>query len=332
MNHLKATGLVALALLVVVWSFTAQAQTAHAPALKAEVMVTSDIVRIGDLLDHAGDKASQALFRAPQLGATGTIQVHRITAALRAHGILVFDTRNVTEVLVSRASRIVSLQDLSRAVAEAAVKRYNLASAADVAVTFDSHLRPLQVEQDVADAPRIASIVFDANTGRFEAIVDMPGSLSLRRNPVRLTGAMLETAEVVTLARVVSRGETIRESDLVIERLPRSEVAADALQKIAQVANQAARRQLRAGQTLRTPDLMKPQIVSRDETVTIIYRTAGITLTARGKALSNGTEGELVSVLNPQSKRTVQATVTAPGVVTVGDPAPVTTAAVPQTR
>jgi flagella basal body P-ring formation protein FlgA len=332
MNHLKAIGLVALALLVVVWSFTAQAQTAPAPALKAEVMVTGDIVRIGDILDHAGDKASQAVFRAPALGATGTIQVHRITAALRAHGILVFDTRNVTEVLVSRISRTVSLQDLGRAVAEAAVKRYDLASAADVAVTFDSHLRPLQVEQDVADAPRITSIVFDANTGRFEAIVDMPGSLSLRRNPVRLTGAMLETAEVVTLARVITRGETIRESDLVIERLPRAEVAADALQRVAQVANQAARRQLRAGQTLRAPDLMKPQIVSRDETVTIIYRTAGITLTARGKALSNGTEGEIVSVLNPQSKRTVQATVTAPGVVTVSDPAPVATAAVPQTR
>jgi flagella basal body P-ring formation protein FlgA len=332
MKHLKAASLIALAFLIVVWSFTAQAQLAPPPALKAEVTVSGDIVRIGDILDHAGDKASQPIFRAPQLGATGTIQVHRITAALRAHGILVFDTRNVTEVLVSRAARVVSLQDLGRAIADAAAKRYDLASAADITVTFDSHQRPLQVEPDVADAPRITSIVFDANTGRFEAIVDMPGSLALRRNPLRFTGAMLETAEVVTLARVMPRGETIRESDLVIERLPRADVPGDALQKIEQVANQAARRQLRAGQTVRAADLMKPQIVTRDEAVTIIYRTAGITLTARGKALSNGAEGELVSVLNPQSKRTVQATVTAPGVVTVSDPAPVTTAAVPQTR
>ena len=306
---------------------------AHAtPALKAEITVSGDLVRIGDILENPGAKASEAIFKAPDLGASGTIQVHRVMEALRAHGIVVVDTRNLTEVLVSRASRSVTLSDLGRAVAEAAAKRYEIANASDLSVTFDRHINPMQVEPNVNEAPRVVSVAVDQRNNRFEAIVDMPGSIALRRNPVRLTGSLVETVEVVTLARAMPRGETIRESDIVIERLPRADVVTDAISKAEHVVNQAARRALRSGQTLRAADLMKPQIISRDDGVTIIFRTKSVTLTLRGKALGNGAEGEMISVLNPTSKRIVQATVTAPGVVTINEANPLTTAAVKENR
>lgn len=306
---------------------TALAQSAL-PALKAEVTIAGDLVRIGDILENAGARASQPIFKAPELGGHGTIQVHRVIEALRAHGILVVDTRNLTEVLVSRASRSVTLSDLGRAIAEAAAKRYEIANASDLSVTFDRHMNALQVEPNVNDAPRVVSIAVDQRNNRFEAIVDMPGSIVLRRAPARLTGTLIETVEVVTLARTIQRGETIRESDIVVERLPRADVQTDALTKIEHVVNQAARRSLRGGQTMRAADLMKPQIIARDDAVTILFRTATITLTLRGKAMGSGAEGETITVLNPQSKRLVQATITAPGVVTVTDANPLTTAAV----
>ncbi len=331
MKHMKAFILLAAAALVVVWSFTARAQSTI-PTLKAEVAVTSDLVRIGDILSNAGEHAGQPIFRAPELGSSGTIQVHRVMEALRAHGILVFDTKNLTEVLITRESRTVSLNDLSRAVAEAAGKRYEFSNIADLTVTFDSHMKPLQIEPSVTDAPKIGNVTYDSRTNRFEATIDMPGSMKLRRNPVRLTGTLVETTEVVTLARPISRSEIIRESDLVIERLARADIPTDALTKLEVVVNQAARRALRTGQTLRVADLMKPQIVTRDEGVTIVFRSGGITLTMRGKAMNNGAEGDSIPVLNPQSKRVVQATVTGPGVVTVSDFNPVTTAAINNNR
>jgi flagella basal body P-ring formation protein FlgA len=302
------------------------------PALRAEIIVTGDLVRVGDILDNAGAKANEPIFKAPELGSHGTIQVHRVMEALRAHGIVVFDTRNLTEVLVSRASRSVTLSDLGRVIAEAAAKRYEIANASDLSVTFDRTMNALQVEPNLNDAPRVVSIVVDQRNNRFEAIVDMPGSHVLRRAPARFTGTLIETTEVVTLARAIPRGETIRESDIVLERLPRADVQTDALAKTEYVVNQAARRALRAGQTMRAADLMKPQIIARDDAVTIIFKTAAITLTLRGKAMGNGAEGESITVLNPQSKRLVQATVTAPGVVTVTEANPVTTASVNNTN
>jgi flagella basal body P-ring formation protein FlgA len=78
-----------------------------------------------------------------------------------------------------------------------------------------------------------------------------------------------------------------------------------------------ARRQLRAGQALRVTDLAKPDLVTRDQNVTLIYESSGLYLTIRGKALEGGTEGDVVNVLNLQSKRTVSGVVVGRGQVSV---------------
>jgi len=74
---------------------------------------------------------------------------------------------------------------------------------------------------------------------------------------------------------------------------------------------------MRAGQALKVADLVKPDLVQRDQSVTLIYQTAGLYLTTRGKAVDNGTEGDVVNVLNLQSKRTVSGVVTGRGQVTI---------------
>src|SRR5438270_12377893 len=78
-----------------------------------------------------------------------------------------------------------------------------------------------------------------------------------------------------------------------------------------------ARRQLRSGQAVRVTDLAKPDLVVRDQNVTLIYESGGLYLTIRGKALEGGTEGDAVNVLNLQSKRTVSGIVVGRGQVSV---------------
>ena len=73
---------------------------------------------------------------------------------------------------------------------------------------------------------------------------------------------------------------------------------------------------------------MKPQIVQRNEAVTIMYEVPGIRLTVRGKALEAGALGDIISVLNIQSNRTVQGTVSGPGRVTMAATTPFVAAAV----
>jgi flagella basal body P-ring formation protein FlgA len=74
---------------------------------------------------------------------------------------------------------------------------------------------------------------------------------------------------------------------------------------------------MRAGAPIRLADVTKPDLVPRDQNVTIIYQVPGLYLTTRGKAVDNGTEGDTVTVLNVQTKRTLSGIVTGRGQVTV---------------
>jgi flagella basal body P-ring formation protein FlgA len=75
------------------------------------------------------------------------------------------------------------------------------------------------------------------------------------------------------------------------------------------------RRVLRAGLSMRNDDVRAPILVNKGTTVTMVFDAPGITLTATGKAMSEGGLGETVTVQNPASYRQISAVVTGPGTV-----------------
>jgi flagella basal body P-ring formation protein FlgA len=298
----------------------AKAQTTAAlehPVLRSQATITEDVVRIGDLVDHAGIVAKVAIFRAPDLGTTGTVPAERVVEAVRAHAIVGLDTAGISEVTVTRASRAFQPSAIEAILAQAISAQYAFGPAKDIVLNFDRELRAVHAEPGSKGEPRIARVSFDARSGRFDATLDIPG-----QNALRLTGRAVATIEVVTLARAVGRGETLKHADLVVERRPRTQPGTGFVSGIDQAAGLAARNALQTGAALRTADLMKPEIVQRNEVVTLIYEVPGITLTVRGKALDGGTEGDTIAVMNEQSKRMVQGTVIGPGRVYVGNATP----------
>jgi len=66
----------------------------YAPTwLKPQATVSSDIVRIGDLVENAGAAANTPIFRAPDLGQTGAVPVGAVLDAVRPHGLVSVDAR-----------------------------------------------------------------------------------------------------------------------------------------------------------------------------------------------------------------------------------------------
>lgn len=308
----------ALFLLVALLVSLAAAANAQIAALKPQANVSSDVVRLGDLIENAGPASAIPVFHAPEFGASGTIQAHRIIDAARANGLHLIDTRGLNEVVVNRAGRTIPVADIERAIAEAAVKQIGRGDAKNFSANFSNAMRPVLIEATASETPRITQFSYDARTQRFSGQIEVADSAILRRTPLRVSGTLVETIEAVTVVRSVERGEILRDSDVSVERRPRAEAGSDVISAQEGVVGQAAKRQLRQGQVLRAPDLMKPDIVARNETVTILFDNGGISLTAKGKALAAGAEGDTISVLNPQSKRVLQGTIDRPGVVIVG--------------
>ena len=129
--------------------------------------------------------------------------------------------------------------------------------------------------------------------------------------------------------RTITRGEIVKAADLAVERRPKTEVTVDVVGANGEAVGRAARQVLRQGQPMRRSDLVKPELIKRDDNVTFVYVVPGITLTTRGKALEAGAEGDVINVLNTQTKRTLQGVVTGPGRVDIAPPVLRSAAATP---
>jgi flagella basal body P-ring formation protein FlgA len=319
LSPLLATALIAATSTIAV----AQAQETFAsrnaiaaPALRADVQVAGDLVRIGDIVDNAGSAGQIAIYRAPDLGATGSLPVSQVLNSLRAHQVIGVDTRGLKEISVTRLARALEGKDIEQQIARALERRNGLGDAANLSLTFDRDPGDVRLDAGFSGTLQPTIVRYDNRNGRFDITFEIGNENGAAAAKLRFTGTAIETVEATVLARNVERNEILKSSDLMVERRPKAEVGSDPAVRDRAVGMQA-RRQLRAGQAVKTADLIKPDLVQRDQSVTLTYEAPGIYLTMRGKALDNGTEGDVVTVMNLQSKRTLSGTVTGRGQVSI---------------
>jgi flagella basal body P-ring formation protein FlgA len=287
------------------------------PALRATVTVASDVVRIGDLIENAGPVADVPVFRAPDLGTTGAVSTDRVIEAIRPHQLIDIDTRGLAEVVVTRSSRTITPQEISDRIAQVLSTQYQLGDAHDISLNFDLPVHPLEVEARASGDLQVLALNYDTRSGRFDVTFALPSSLVLQRHPAHFTGVAIQTVDAVTVDHPIERGEVLQSSDLTVLRRPKAQSGGLADMKSA--VGQAARRQLRPGQPIQVADLMKPNIVQRNDTVTLVYEAPGLVLTLRGQAQEAGALGDTISVLNAQTKRVVQGVISGPGRVMVAN-------------
>lgn len=285
------------------------------PVLRAEVTVTADVVRVGDLVDNAGSAAQIAVYRSPDLGTTGTLPASQVLEVLRGRQVIGVDARNVRQVTVTRLARTLAMKEIETTIAGALDHRFGLGDAANIAVTIDRG-GDLLLEASHGGAPQASALRYDQRSGRFDITLEIAGGDAANPSRLRFTGTAIETVEATVLTRDAERNDTLKLSDLALVRRPKAELGGEAVPRDKAVGMQL-RRAMRAGAALKLADLARPDFVQRDQGVVVIYRTAGLYLTTRGKALESGSEGDVVNVMNLQSKRTVTGVVTGRGQVTI---------------
>ncbi|MBB4368583.1 flagella basal body P-ring formation protein FlgA [Bradyrhizobium sp. cir1] len=287
-----------------------------APTLRANVTVTSDVVRVGDLIDNAGSAALIPVYRSPDLGTTGALPVAQVLGVLRAKQVIGVMTGDIKEVQVTRLARTLANKDLENAVASALERRFGLGDAANITVTFDRGVSDMRLDASNTGALQPVATRYDARSSRFDVAFEITNDSNPTPTKLRFTGTAIETVEVAVLTRDIDRSDMLKASDISLERRPKAEVTGEPASRDRTIGMQL-RRPMRAGTPIRVADIVKPDFVQRDQSVTIIYEVPGLYLTTRGKAIESGAEGDTVSVLNLQSKRTLTGVVTGRGQVTI---------------
>ncbi len=306
-----------------------------AQSLRSEVSVASDTVKLGDFIDGVGVNGVVPVFRAPDIGTSGSVPVQHILDIARKHGITNIDVRGLTEVRVVRLSRVIPLAEMEERIANRIAGELSVSDPSSISIVFDRSTRPAHIEPTGTGDLVLSRLRHDPVTGRFDAHFEVTGSALSRVNGgIRLSGTARETFNVVVATRPMQRGELFKDGDLTVEKRIRLEgqppQPSDSVIMLSQAKGKAARKAILAGRPLRGEDLMRPEIVEKNAGVMITYELPGMQLSVRGKAMEAGAQGDTIEVQNLQSKKNIQAEVVSANRVVVQTRArPAQTAAVP---
>src|SRR5258708_32717250 len=152
------------------------ADSSARPTLKASATVMGELVRIGDLVENAGAVADVPIFRAPDLGQTGSVPIASVLDAVRGHHILGLDSRGLSEVVVTRAARTITVKDVEARILRALAGKYGLPDSINLAVVFDNDVRTSEVEATATNELAGGRPSYQPRTTRFHVAVELPGT------------------------------------------------------------------------------------------------------------------------------------------------------------
>lgn len=286
---------------------------APAVVLRENVEVDSTLITLGDLFTIAGEKAQIEVAYAPESGKRAVFDARWLYRVAHAYQVPWRPLSEHIRVVVSRRSEVIGQREIEDMLLTALA-----AKGADPNAELDlaNHFLQLHVPAEAVASVRVEDVVFDNRSERFTAILAVPsGKGGMRRTQVR--GRMFKTAEVPVLNRRVLIGEVITAQDIQWIKVRASRLQTNIIMNEADLVGHTPKRGLRAGDPIQATSVQRPVLVQKDSLVTMILRTPQMLLTAQGKALENGANGDVIRIRNPRSKTVIEAEVIGEGKVAV---------------
>ncbi len=304
----------AMALLMVSVSATL-ALAEDRPVLRSQVMTLSEVVTIGDFYSNAGMLASRPLFRSPDMGTSGNVPADLVAERARAAGLQLAATDGLRSVVVHRGATRFEQEQLESLVASALMERNAGLDGDNLDVRLIQAPARILADPTVKDPVRIDSATWSQSSGHFT--IHATVAVEHGTQPVTLTGVAQEMVEIITLAQPLRRGDILKEDDLATTRMPRKKVPSGAMLDAEDIVGKEARINIRADAPLSSKNFQRPILISRGEKITVTFYMPGMKLTSRAQAMVEGAKGDVIDVMNLQSRRIVPATVISRGQVRV---------------
>ncbi|MCC6794945.1 MAG: flagellar basal body P-ring formation protein FlgA [Candidatus Hydrogenedentes bacterium] len=299
-------------------AFIAVAASADTIMLKTEAYVKGPMVTLGDIAEISGDNAEQLaaleVSSAAAPGAAKRIDSQLLKMRLNGAGANNIEMRGPTSVLATTLSLDISREVLTD----------------DLRTFIQTQLPWTDAETtvDILDEPEPVTVPEGEVTVRW-----MPGpqyrwvGQGAFRGDIEVDGKVKRTvfakanieayAEVLVCAQDIPRGKQIAVSDLRFEKRAMSQQKGDAVQDIDEIAGMIARDSILMGETISRRSLVPKQLIKRNQLVNVEARAGSLMVRSRAKALDNGGAGDVIRLMNPDSKAELQGRVKNDGSVEV---------------
>ncbi len=123
--------------------------------------------------------------------------------------------------------------------------------------------------------------------------------------------------KVLATSRTIVKGEVLRPDDLTLVSKQVGPASQSHFRSVEQAIGFIAKRSIPTGKILTAHMVQAPRLVQAGQEVILLATTPQLEVRMKGKALSDGSRGDVIRVRNVRSKRVVEGVVTHTGVVRV---------------
>ena len=299
-------------------AFIAVAASADTIMLKTEAYVKGPMVTLGDIAEIAGDNAEQLaaleVGSAAAPGASKRIDSALLKMRLNGAGASGVDIQGAPSVVATTLSLDVSrevLTDDLRTFIQTQLPWDGAETTIDILDGPDPVTVP---EGEVAVRWMPAPQYRWVGLGTFRGDVEVDGKV---KRTVFAKANIEAYAEVLVCAHDVPRGKAIEATDLRFEKRALSQQKGDTVQDLDVAVGMIARDNLLMGETLSRRSLVPKQLVKRNQLVSVEAKAGALVVRSRAKALDNGGAGDVVRLMNPESKAEFQGRVRDDGAIEV---------------
>ena len=273
--------------------------------LRESVSVKSKLVRLNDLFSGTGEKADIAVAYAPVPGKRAIFDSRWLYRVARAYGLNWRPLGLQDQIVVERESQIITREEIEDSIRVALIDR---GADPNTKVELSNRMMRLYVASDVAASVGVEDVSYEPRTGRFTAILVAPaGDPGATRT--RVTGRLQRETDVPVPARRIQANEVIAERDIKWVKVRQNRLPRGVIVDINELIGKSPKRWLRAGIPVRAANVQPPILVPKGSLVTIYLKVPRMMLTAQGKALENGSDGDVIRINNTQSNKVIEAEV-----------------------
>ena len=287
------------------------------PELKPEAIVDDSVVTLGDLFTDLDEKSELVIANAPEPGKKVIIPARHILKVTRANNVRWKNSAAVKNVIVKRMSTIIVVGELKEILVNELKSNFLTSQEFDIRFYNQNAKIHLPNGYDVFDLT-IKNLAIENNGNKFSALIAAPngnGSEALHK----VNGRTLRVSTIPALSNTIRKGSIINTSDIRWVTLPEAQVGRNIIRDTEKLIGMTPRTQIKEGMPIRLSEVNRPTLVKRGALVKINFNTAGISLSAIGKAIENGGKGDVIQVKNNSSDKIITAVVLGENQVQVGN-------------
>lgn len=287
---------------------------AKAVSLKSYAILDDSTIKVGDIFSDVDEgKAARVLGPAPLPGKDMTLNARTLMRIAIALDLPWRPATSGEHVTLSRAATIVK-PDIIEDALITELQAKGLRGKFDLVPdrVIDDIILPQKEEAHF----EISGLTIRHESGRFEATIYAPSQTNpLHRS--QISGRIERLVDVPVLRETLRSGAIIGARDIDFIEMRESAVKDHMMLDADNIVGMTPRKMIMVGSPIKDTQVEYPQIVARGSLVTMILQNGNLKLTAQGKSLQNGAQGDMVRVVNASSKKTLEGRITGANEVTI---------------